>query len=357
MTNQRQTLLQSIATIIADYRQGEIAATDPSHIERWVRQFSEVGFDDEAQVIILGEMERILKSCYVSRSFAQSFLTNVLTSQKLFGANPVATIRNAQFLQIQRKGNSQNDLLNLCEPILQSNYGLSLRDCGNSPTTYIYLDDCLYSGNTVWRDVNAWMPNAVRGTTLHLIFFALHTEGLKYSQRQIEPEAQKYGVTVKFWRLHEFHNSRWNPLQFDCFWALQTSGEDFIDRYVQAISERRQNSNRTLPDLFRPANMPRQDRIFSSPAARNLIEYAFLRVGAYIVSLPRSPNVSMKPLGYDYFDSLGFGAIFVTYRNIANNCPLALWWGDPNKAYPLNAWYPLFPRTVNITAAPEWEVF
>jgi len=357
MTNQRQTLLQSIATIIADYRQGEIAATDPSHIERWVRQFSEFGFDDEAQVIILGEMERILKSCYVSRSFAQSFLTNVLTSQKLFGANPAATIRNTQFLQIQRKGNSQNDLLNLCEPILQSNYGLSLRDCGNSPTTYIYLDDCLYSGNTVWRDVNAWMPNAVRGTTLHLIFFALHTEGLKYSQRQIEPEAQEYGVTIKFWRLHEFHNSRWNPLQFDCFWALQTSGEEFIDRYVQAISERRQSSNRTLPDLFRPANMPTQERIFSSPAARNLIEYAFLRVGAYIVSLPRSPNVSMKPFGYDYFDSLGFGAIFVTYRNIANNCPLALWWGDLNKAYPLNAWYPLFARTVNITAAPEWEVF
>ena len=205
-----------------------------------------------------------------------------MTSQKLFGTNPAATIRNAQFLKIQRKGNSQNDLLNLCEPILQSNYGLSLRDCGSSPNTYIYLDDCLYSGNTVWRDINVWLPNAVRGTTLHLIFFALHTEGLRYSQRKIEPEAQKYGVSVKFWRLHEFHNSRWKPLQFDCFWALQTSGEEFIDRYVQEISERRQNSNRTLPDLFRPANMPVQDRIFSSPAARNLIECAFLKVGAYI---------------------------------------------------------------------------
>lgn len=347
MSSQRQTLLDSIAAIIADYRQGEIAAINPSHIEKWVRQFSKFGFDNEAQDIILGEMEHILKVCYVSRSSAQSFLTNMLTSQELFGANPAVTIRNTQFLQIQRKGNSQNDLLNICELILKSNYGLSLRNCGNSPTTYIYLDDCLYSGNTVWRDVVEWMPNAIRGTTLHLIFFAVHTEGLKYSQRQIELKAQKYGITVKFWQLHEFHNSRWNPLQFDCLWPLQTSGEEFIDRYVQAISERRQNSNRTLPDLFRPANMPRQDRIFSSPAARNLIEYAFLRAGAYIISLPKNPNQSMKPLGYDYFDSLGFGAIFVTYRNIANNCPLALWWGDPNKDYPLNAWYPLFPRKPN----------
>ncbi|QQE66315.1 hypothetical protein GFS31_30130 [Leptolyngbya sp. BL0902] len=357
MTNQRQTLLQSIATIVADYRQGEIAAIDPNHIDRWVRQFSEFGFDDEAQIIILGEMERILKSYYISRICAQSFLTNVLTSQKLFGDNPAATIRNAQFLQIQRKGNSQHDLLALCEPILQSKYGLSLRDCGSSPAIYIYFDDCLYSGNTAWRDVNAWMPNAAKGTTLHLIFFAFHTEGLRYSRRQIESEAQKYDVNIKFWRLHKFHNSRWNPSQFDCFWALQTSGDEFIDRYLKEIDERRQNSNRSLPDLFRPANMPKQDKIFSSAVARNLIEYAFLKVGAYIVSLPRNPNASMKPLGYDYFDSLGFGAIFITYRNIANNCPLALWWGDPHKAYPLNTWYPLFPRTVNTTQAPGWEGF
>lgn len=357
MANNRQTLLQSIAAIIADYRQGEITTIDSRHVDRWVRQFNKFGFNDEAQVIILGEMERILKSYYISRSFAQDFLANVLTSHKLFGTNPAKKIRNAKFLQIQSKGNSQKDLLSLCEPILQSNYRLSSRDCGSSPNTYIYLDDCLYSGNTVRRDVNAWMPNAARGTTLHLIFFALHTEGLEYSNKQIEPEAQKYGVTVKFWRLNKFHNSRWKPSQFDCFWALQTSGEEFIDRYVQEINERRQNSNRTLPDLFRSANMPTQDRIFSSPAARNLIEHAFLKVGAYIVSLPRSPNASMKPLGYDYFHSLGFGAIFVTYRNIANNCPLALWWGDPNKAYPLNGWYPLFPRTVNIMPTPTWEEF
>ena len=347
MTNHRQTLLNSIATIIADYRQGEIAAIDPNHVDRWVNQFSKFGFDNEAQIAILGEMERILKSYYISRSSAQSLLTNMLTSQKLFGANPAITIRNAQFLQIQRKGNSQNDLLNLCEPILQSNYGLSSRDFEGSPSTYIYLDDCLYSGNTAWRDVNAWMPNAARGTTLHLIFFALHTEGRRYSQKQIELEAQKYGVAIKFWRLHEFHNSRWKPSQFHCFWALQTSGDELIDRYIQEISERRQNSNRTLPDLFRPANMPTQDNVFSSPTARNIIEYAFLKVGAYIVSLSKNPNDSMKPLGYEYFDSLGFGALFTTYRNIANNCPLALWWGDPNKAYPLSAWYPLFPRTVN----------
>ena len=57
----------------------------------------------------------------------------------------------------------------------------------------------------------------------------------------------------------------------------------------------------------------------------------------------------MRPMGYEYLESLGFGSVFITYRNIANNCPLVLWWGDttysPN--HPFSSWYPLFPRKVN----------
>lgn len=353
----RQTLLESIATIIADYRQGEVPNIDSRHVDRWVKQFGRFGFDDQVQVVILGEMERILKRYYISRTIAQDFITAVLTSQNLFGAIPAQTIRNVQFLRIQTKGNSQNDLLNLCQQILQSVHGFRLGDCGRSPVAYIYLDDCLYSGNRVRRDIDNWLSNAVRGTTLHLIFFALHTDGLEYSRRVIEQNAQAQGVVVQFWRLHEFHNSRWQSSRFDCFWTRQTSGDELVDRYVQEVNERRQNLNRNLPPLFRPDNAPTQDDIFSSQAAREIVEYAFLKVGTYIVSLPKSPNTSMRPLGYDYLESLGFGAIFVTYRNIANNCPLALWWGDPNQAYPLNAWYPLFPRTVNITPIHKWEGF
>jgi hypothetical protein len=354
MANQRRTLLESIATIIADYRQGEVPTIDSSHVDRWVSQFDRFGFDGEAQVVILEQMERILKRYYISRSIAQDFITRLLTSEKLFGSNPAAMIRNVQFLRIQTKGSSQNDLLNLCEQILQSVHGFGLEDCGSSPVAYIYLDDCLYSGNRVRRDIVHWLSNAARGTTLHLIFFALHTTGREYSQKEIEQKAQVQGVVVKFWGLHEFHNSRWKPSRFDCFWARQTSGDELIDRYVQEVNENRQNLNKSLPPLFRPNNMPIQDSIFSSPA-REIIEYAFLKVGAYIVSLPRSPNKNMRPLGYDYLESLGFGAILATYRNIANNCPLALWWGDPNGFYPLNAWYPLFPRTVNTASSLELE--
>ena len=48
---------------------------------------------------------------------------------------------------------------------------------------------------------------------------------------------------------------------------------------------------------------------------------------------------SARPLGFSLLKTLGFGATVVTHRNCPNNCPLALWAGDP--------WYPLFRRKTN----------
>ena len=57
------------------------------------------------------------------------------------------------------------------------------------------------------------------------------------------------------------------------------------------------------------------------------------------------PSEMLKPLGYSLFDP-GFGSMFVTYRNCPNNCPLALWYGNPEypSNHPFSRWYPLFPR-------------
>lgn len=326
MSKKRQSLLESIATTIADYRQSDITAINSDHVEQWVNQFGRFGFDKDAQIIILEQMNCILDKYYISRIKAQDFLTKVLTSQKLFGNNPAAMICNVKFLQIQTVGSSQNDLLRLSDQIIQNEYKLTLKNCGQSPVAYIYLDDCLFSGNRVRRDIGAWLPNAVKGTTLHLIFFAHHTDGYEYSKKIIEQQAQPYNITVRFWRQHEFHNRRWKPQKFDCFWANEYLEDEFINKYIQVVNERRNKVNKSLPPLFRPNDMPTEDNIFSSANARKIIDSAFLKVGSYIVSLPKNPNSSMRPLGYDYLETLGFGAFFVTYRNIANNCPLALWW-------------------------------
>lgn len=54
-------------------------------------------------------------------------------------------------------------------------------------------------------------------------------------------------------------------------------------------------------------------------------------------------------MGFDNNKTTGFGSVFITYRNIANNCPLVLWWGDTSMSdsHPFSKWHPLFPRTIN----------
>jgi len=212
----------------------------------------------------------------------------------------------------------------------------------------VYLDDCLFSGNTALYDLKPWLPKAISGTTLYLIFLAAHTSGLDYLKRQLNSEAQNHGISVDYRQWYKFHNLSWNTQRFDCLWSRQISGDDLVDTYIQKVVERCQGKNYS-PRLFRPSGVPTQETIFSSPTARQVVERAFLKAGAYIVSLPSAPKIEMRPLGYEKLESLGFGAISVTYRNIANNCPLALWWGDPKASpnHPFTKWYPLFPRRVN----------
>jgi hypothetical protein len=64
-----------------------------------------------------------------------------------------------------------------------------------------------------------------------------------------------------------------------------------------------------------------------------------------IRSFSQNPSPSLRPLGFGPF-GVGFGSLFVTYRNCPNNAPLALWWGDPDAdpSHPFSKWRPLVPR-------------
>ncbi len=72
-STQRESLLQSIALTVIDYRQGEIPPPTPEHVNRWVQQF-----DGSDQLIILAEMDRILKAHYVSRQRMVDFTERLL---------------------------------------------------------------------------------------------------------------------------------------------------------------------------------------------------------------------------------------------------------------------------------------
>ena len=68
-----------------------------------------------------------------------------------------------------------------------------------------------------------------------------------------------------------------------------------------------------------------------------VLEQEFLKRGATIKLENQNLKDYARPLGNIVLQRFGFGALIVTYRNCANNCPLVFWAGD----------YPLFERDNN----------
>ncbi|MBN1545564.1 MAG: hypothetical protein JW902_02780, partial [Syntrophaceae bacterium] len=98
--------------------------------------------------------------------------------------------------------------------------------------------------------------------------------------------------------------------------------------------------------------------IFSSEDGRQLLERELLLAGMKIRGYCQNPKKVIRPLGFSAF-GLGFGSMILTFRNCPNNCPLALWWGDPNAApnHPFNKWYPLLPRKTYSEEVDFDEIF
>jgi len=340
----RNELLESIAGTVRDYRSGEIPTISANGINRWVSQFN-----SNEQLIILSEINHLFKKYYISLSKTRKFLNSVLALSDIFGDNLYNGIKHTKFLNIQRKGSSQKDLLKLTNEISVNKYHVDINRHILNPISYIYLDDCLFTGNTVIYDLESWVENnIVKNVTIHLVFLGIYTSGFEYLNRRLVPKLSERGISIKTWRMLEFKNSQRNPEEYDCFWPGEVVEDDFVNTFVGIVRGNAEERGWN-PRLFRPNTISPEENFFSSLQNRKIIEKAFLKKGSYLCSLPRNRQHSMRPMGYEYLESLGFGSDFITYRNISNNCPLVLWWGDTDypASHPFSNWYPLFPRKTN----------
>jgi hypothetical protein len=333
----RDQLLRSVARTIQDYRRGEIPTPTAEHVDRWIGQF-----DDADQITILSEIDRILARHYISRQRAERLMQRVLIAPAIWGSAASDRASHAMFLRIQRKGTSQADLLKL----VQLDGSIEIRPAENSsgrPVDYVYVDDSIFTGYTAWHDIRSWYRPLPPGAFLHLVFFAAYEEGRWSLRQKLKSLTGQDGVRVRFWcrLLYGFKLPQ-------RLWPEEEPGNQAALSYSQQVQDTARRKG-TKPRLFRIHPPTRPDPFFSSPQARSIVERAFLRAGLYIVAQPRASKVGMRPMGYEVAESLGFGAMFVTYRNIANTCPLALWWGDPRapSTHPFSKWYPLLPRRSN----------
>ena len=320
---ERSDLLASIAGTIKDYRAGEIAEPTPQHVDRWVSQFG-----GEAQVPLLREMDYALKRTYRSRERVIGLLTTLAKHPPNRATKfPCSFWERAHIFDIQRNGGSQTEIRNLFGGILHYVCGLNMEEIAPDGRTFVYLDDALFSGNRIISDLSNWIPSAPQKATVYVCIIASHTGGEYWCQSRVEQIASNAGkdIDLRFWRFALYESRQHHRNQSDVLWPTADvyAGEGF---------------------------QPRQpgygaNRIFSGEPGRQLLEREFLNAGDRIRGFANNPSPVIQPLGFSRFEP-GFGALFVTYRNCPNNCPLALWYGDPayGSSHPLGRWYPLLPR-------------
>lgn len=331
--SERDDLLASIAHTTRDYRSGEVAAPTPTHVDRWIGQF-----DVAVQLPMLREMDHVLQRTYFSLEKVTCFLRGVIQTKKLAGTDPCAFWRRVHFLDIQGGGNSQTEMLELFNELLQETCGFGVAECGSgNSTVFVYLDDAIFTGNRVRRDLEAWIRSeAPNNAALHVVSIALHSGGQHYAAGHIRNAAAAAGkaVGVTWWRAIELEDRRAHSHTADVLRPTHIPNDPAVQAYVQAMNYR--------PTLRRPGSLG-SNTLFATDAGRVLLEQEFLKAGARIRELCPNLGATQRPLGHITLDTLGFGSLIVTFRNCPNNAPLALWVGEP--------WYPLFPRTTNSQTA------
>lgn len=332
-----------LARLIADYRAAEIPPVTPEHVRAWAEQF-----DEADRLLLVREMRRAFELFYFARPRVKQSLARFL--RDLFrGERPGKVIPYLRFLDMQTSGESQGSLLEVVDEILQEEFASDLSRCGSAgPHTFVYLDDAVYTGNRLRYDLTssreggspAWLPrSAPEGCRLVIYVLGCHLAGWRYAMRFVREEAARKKMEV-LCRAALWIDNRRVPGGRPQFLWPEEPGEDGCTRqYLQALQDRWPPPGAPSPPLFRDPATPRTETLFSSREARRRVERAFLDAGAYLaLASARQPH--LRPLGYEVLETLGFGTLFLTYRNIANNCPLALWWRQPG------VWYPLFPRKV-----------
>lgn len=331
---ERTDLLGSIAQTIGTYRQHELQppiVPSAAHVDRWITQFTPAN-----QLGLLREFNHILSNSFITEDTMIGFLTTQLRNEDLVGRDPAAYWANANFLRIQKDGQSQKEMLKLFDVCLKSAFGLSIADCGSPKGDYIYLDDVIFSGGRVGTDLEAWIekqaPPAARVVVLVMVTHSLGEYQLK---KRINGaiQASKKKIEVTYMRALEFENRLRYRDQAEVLWPCSLPNDQGVRDYVSA--------EKKFP--FQPRTPTQQSHgPFSSQDGRKLVEHELLIAGVHIRSKGNVAPVN-RPLGHGFF-GVGFGSMLTTYRNCPNNCPLALWWGDPHEKVGALAWYPLLPR-------------
>ncbi|MBV9074361.1 MAG: hypothetical protein JOZ10_12060 [Acidobacteria bacterium] len=332
--SKKQEILSAICEVIRDYRVGEVEPQTPDSVERWLCQFDE---DEATKLTFLEEVHHVLSKTYFSKKRVKSFLSGLAQTEALVGKDPAKFWKDANVLNIQQRGHSQQELRQLLAEIIEKKFGIKIKNSDEAKGPPIYLDDAIFTGTHVIGDVSDWLPGAAENSVLHIAAVAVYSAGEYNINKKLPAIIQEHGKQLRYsiWRSVNYQNYSTSGAETDVLRLKEYPNDDASQQFLEQFGDGKP------PALLRP-NVPNTSSLFSSEDRRDLIERVFWKAGLQIRERCPYLKVMHRPLGYTTTNSqnkLGFGSFFVSYRNCPNNAPLALWVGDP--------WFPLVERKIN----------
>jgi hypothetical protein len=322
-------------------------------INRWINQFTEAD-----RVFILTELKFVLAHRYFSKEIIKDGLEKIIkqVSEMLGFVKPADFLEVSSFIDHQPEGKSQKDFLNLLKEISQTKFGLNISNHNpTNPRYFIYLDDLLCTGDTLFKGLAKIEGEEKRGWLYQNINNQSHLDYLKTNNAKI---------LILYFVIHKRNYSTFQWRLTDCLgedisnyytpYALKWIENDFknssskLDYLFPVKNNQPQNildysTSLNVPNdlgVYRVPTRPRNETFFTSKENRIRFENIMLQQGMRLYELAgdhRSPR--MRPLGYGLTShkNLGFGTLCFTYRNVPFNTPLVFW-------YPYHNWLPLFER-------------
>lgn len=313
-----------LAKTLADYRPEKITK---DRILSWVQVFR--GHRQE----ILAELNHIFQKYFWTKDRIKKSTDVLLRSISKEAKKHGLKIEDVIFMRTQEPGKSQSDILDIADSLLYSANSIHIDECGGG-TFAAYLDDCSFTGNRMRRDIEQWLPgNHMNVTHLRAFLVGYHTKGWSYVSKKISESCNAHNVSFQMTYIKQLIDTGKVPRHlYAPSDVYNVTNVMEVKRYLEHLKEEKKRRNNSF-SIFRPPTAHIQTSLsfmgkcpFSSHGQRALIESHFLIRGCELHHQGLVNNANMRPMGYHFHPSLGFGTIIATYRNIANNAPLALWW-------------------------------
>lgn len=365
MESSKDIMEIEISEIIKNFRQTSIdVEINKEHVHKWISQFAL-----DTQETILKETVHILKEWYFDENKICLFLDEIVDYLKEENESATAEnpLRDICFLDIQESGKSQSQLIEMLKEEVSTKYGYSIKS-GNpgQEKHYVYLDDGLYTGSRLRKDIKKCLNTIPEGSRIDVIYLVACSNGMEFSVKKLEDACKDRKIIINFQRWREISNNKaitkitngisYEPVQ-ECLWPSSTLAKiPEISSYVEKLEKLK---GQKVYYCFRNNRYGYTEGIFTCLANRDIVEGEFLKKGITIMEKVKEYK-GLYPLGYNITPSFGFGSFCATDLNISNTCPIVLWWGNTlKKGNELDCWYPLLPRRIsNKDINPfdaEWE--